>query len=137
MKMTLQYGAGGSGPWSDFGDVILKGENKYTVSPILDRNILGKNETTAYSVKVSAKSLDLDSGFLNNTQWFFRMFHPKPTEANPPGSVINLGQRSYILDKFEGEPALSEITTYFLVLDFLIKVSEYSSYTDLLILSGQ
>ena len=123
MKAILQYASAVDGPYKNCGVVRPKRNQDYKVSRITEDTRLGLPELIGYEVSVTALAIELNTDFLDDSTWYFRLVFPSELE------MILLGSRPYFLD-FDGLIQRNEILYHSIQLIFFIGISDYSDYTD-------
>ena len=121
MIARLQFAAAAGGPYKDIGQVRLN-EKEYLIEAITDNDVLQQPITTAYRVMVTANPLDINADLLTSTEHYFRLNYTEDLKE------IRFGKRSYVVQKYDGKTNLNSIVIFQVKLNFIIKVSEYSTY---------
>lgn len=123
MKARLQYAKVGSTAYKDVG--VLRSEDKdYSLEGLSDRSETGARILVGYKVSVRCVMLNLNTDFLDQTGYLFRLF----SFENSLAKVINLGEREYI-SSFDALMSRNEINYHVVELEFVIKASEYKAYS--------
>lgn len=121
MKAILQYCSTVDGTYKNVGTVRLRKNKLYMVKPITDDSRIGDKETIGYEVSVSLIALELNTDFLDQQQWFFRIAFLADLK------MILLGQRYYQVE-YNGLININEIVNHKVDLSFTIDYTEYEDF---------
>ena len=121
MKAILQYSDADDGVYKNVGTVRTADNQDYKILPIIGQNRVGESVTIGYQIEVRARALTLNTDFLNNDSWYFRLLYSEEAE------MIKLGSREYTIE-FDFLSKRREIRFYTIVLLFQILKSELSDY---------
>ena len=123
MKGILQYCSTDDGTYKNVGTSRSANDHQYTVIPITGKNRINEPEIMGYKVNVQAKVLELNTDFLDYTQWYFRFIFTTELE------MIKLSQRTYTVD-YDAQITRNEIMFYIVRVEFEITTSDLDDYTD-------
>lgn len=122
MKAHLQYATIPDGPWKNCGVIRPKRGQDYQVKSVSELDRIDEPVLIGFEVNLQAVALQLESDFLDNSAWYFRLYYPNDTKR------INLDQRSYIID-YDGQIQRHQIEYHTITLRFFLSVSEYADFT--------
>lgn len=123
MKGILQYSDADSGTYKEVGTVRPKRGQDVQIKPITIVNPrLDEKEDTAYRVQVTAVSHNLNTDFLDEDLWYFRIVYPDE------GKMIKLGERRYS-KKYNSLIQRHGIVYFTVTLDFTIDYDSFDTYT--------
>jgi len=133
MKLTLRYDTDeytqtAYNP-SAVGSELSAGDKIVTIDPIIGQARDGSEEVTGYEVAVQVKCLDLTSGFLNNTHYYFALINDDYA-GSYDYEGIQLGDREYTI-RHDGLPDRNDIVYHIVTIKFIIDTDEYDDYTTL------
>jgi hypothetical protein len=122
MKAKLQYCEIPDGAYQDCGTLRDQKKRDYKITPVKGNNRIDEPEIIGYKVQVNTLNLELDSAFLDQEQWYFRLYFPNIDKE------IKLGLHPYLLD-FNGLINRGSITADQIKLEFYITKDEYKAYS--------
>lgn len=121
MKGILQYCSTVDGTYKNVGTVRLRKNKSYIVKPITDESRVGDKETIAYEVNIRLIALELNTDFLDEIQWYFRIAFFDDL------IMVLLGQRYYQVE-YNGLTNINEIQYHKVELSFTINYDEYADF---------
>jgi len=121
LKGILQYCSTDDGTYKNVGTIRLRKNKAYEVKAITDKSRIGDEETICYEVKIQLIALELNTDFLDQSEWFFRMAFFDDLV------MIKLGERYYQVD-FNGLININEIVYHKVELSFMIDIDEYPDF---------
>lgn len=122
MKARLQYASTAEGTWKNCGVIRPKKGQDYQVKSVTEADRIDEPVLIGFEVNLQAVALQLESDFLDNSAWYFRLYYPNDTKR------INLGQRGYIID-YDGQIQRNRIEYHTITLRFFLSVAEYADFT--------
>ena len=121
MKGKLQYCSTDSGTYKNVGTIVLRKNKAYEVKPITENLRNGNKETVAFRVTAQIIALELNTDFLDQQQWYFRVAFFDDL------LMIKLGQHFYQIT-YNGLININEIEYHKYELSFIIDYDEYDTY---------
>lgn len=121
MRGYLQYkGAGGA--YKDVFTVRTKDKQEYTVKPLLEDDWADIPDTIGYLGEAVTQGLTLNTDFLDETDWYFRVVLPRSLQQ------IELGLQRYHISN-DAELERATIRTQIVTVVFEIPVADYADFT--------
>jgi len=123
MKGVLQYCDTDDGSYKDVGTLRSRKRKSFKIENLSDVSREDEREPVGYRVRVTELALELNTDFLDQDQWYFRVYFPDDVKA------IKLGQHHYLLH-YDGLVTINGIEYHQVELDFTIGGDEYNNYSD-------
>jgi len=122
MKGILQYSSDDS-VFKNVGTERAREDHEYTVTAIDGKDWSGNPVVIGYRVAVQAKVLELNTDFLDETEWYFRF------QFAAELTMVKLGERSFTLESDFQIPR-NTIIFHYVRLQFDIAASEIADYIE-------
>ena len=121
MKAKLQYCATDDGTYKDCGTLRTKKNQDYQVIPVATIGRNGTSELLGHKVIVGAHALTLNTDFLDETNWYFRLKFYDDLE------MIKLGSREYLIS-YDAQIQRNVAEYSKILIEFYIKIEDYTDY---------
>lgn len=121
MKGILQYCSTDDGTYKNCGTVRTKKNQDYKVDAVTGKGRESEIHTLGYRVTVRALALELNTDFLDEIDWYFRIAFFDDL------LMIKLGSHAYSID-YNGLLQIHEIEYHTIELSFYIDNDEYEDY---------
>jgi hypothetical protein len=123
MKGILQYCDTEDGTYKNVGTVRARKNQDYKIEAITAKNRIEEVEELACRVYVRALCLELNTDFLDQDEWFFRVAYFDDLK------MVKLGEHPYTVD-YDGLLKVHEIEYHTVEISFTIEFDEYDYYSD-------
>lgn len=122
MKGILQYATADAGVYKNFGTLRTKDGQLMNVTPETKKDRSDNPALIAFNVELEAQALTVNSDFLDNSEWYFRVIFLAELQE------IRLGLRPYF-PEFDAALQQNGINFNRVKLEFKIGADEFEAYT--------